>query len=80
MLPTVEEEEVTYSLPGSGPIPVDMDDVGRSDELLYAAAGVGTQDETATMLRGDAPKVHYDSSDIGSDGATVALVPTGEEE
>ncbi len=80
VLPTVEEEEFTYSLPGSGPIPVDMDDVGRSDELLYAAAGVGTQDETATMLLGDAPKVHYDSSDIGSDGATVALVPTGEEE
>jgi hypothetical protein len=79
-LTTVKEEEVTESLPGSGLIPVDMDDVGTTDELLYAAAGLGTQDETATMLRGDGTKVHYDSSDIVKDGATVVLGPTGEEE
>jgi hypothetical protein len=79
-LPTAEEEEVTESLPGTGPIPVDMDDVGTTDELLYAAAGLGTQDETATTLPGDGSKVHYDASDLVKDGATVAVGPTGEEE
>jgi hypothetical protein len=79
-LPTGEEEEVTESLTATGPIPVDMGDVGTTDELLYAATELGTQDETATMMPGDGTKVHYNVSDVVKDGATVAVGPTGEEE
>jgi hypothetical protein len=57
-----------------------MGDVGTTDELLYAATELGTQDETATMMPGDGTEVHYNVSDVVKDGATVAVGPTGEEE
>jgi len=40
-----------------------MGDVGTTDELLYTAAELGTQDKTATTMQGDGTKVHYDASD-----------------
>jgi hypothetical protein len=75
-----EEEEVTDSIPATVPIPVDMGDIETTDQLLIGAAELGTQDETATMLKGDGTKVHYDASDIVKDGDTVALGLIGKEE
>ena len=75
-----EEEEVTDSIPATVPIPVDMGDIETTDQLVIGAAELGTQDETATMLKGDGTKVHYDASDIVKDGDTVALGLIGKEE
>jgi hypothetical protein len=71
-LPTGKKEEVT----ATGPIPVDMGDVGTTDELLYAAAELGTQDKKTTTMSGDGTKVHYDASDVVEDVATVAVGPS----
>jgi hypothetical protein len=63
-VPTGKEEEATESLLATGPIPVDMGDIGTSDEVLYAAAELGTQDKTTTTMLGDGTEVHYDASDV----------------
>jgi hypothetical protein len=61
-LPTCKEEKAAESLTATGPIPVDMGDVGTTDEVLYAAAELGIEDETTTTMLGDGTKVYYNAS------------------
>ena len=57
-----------------------MGETETTDQLLFGAAELGRQDETATTLPGDGTSEHNDASEVMEGHATIAVVPSAKRE